>query len=295
MTGSFALGRRSLILGASATLISRSAFAQTRTEPDATSHLADIEAKLGGRLGLAVLDTVSGKRLSYRCDERFAMCSTFKLLLVADVLSRAGEGRLSLDRHIPYSAADLLDYAPFSREHLAEGSLSIADLCGAALEISDNTAANLLLGLIGGPEGLTDYLRGLGDAVTRLDRNEPDLNNNIPGDVRDTTKPDAMITTMSKILVGNALASSERGRLIGWMQRCRTGLGRLRAGLPSDWTAGDKTGSGNNGAINDVAILWPPGRGPILVAAYLSGSSSSAASLSTAHAKIGAIIAAEFA
>jgi beta-lactamase class A len=295
MTGGGALGRRSLILGASVTLISRSAFTQTRIEPDAISDLANIEARLGGRLGIAVLDTGSGKRLSYRGDERFAMCSTFKLLLVAAVLGRVGDGRLSLDRRIPYSTADLLEYAPFSREHLAEGSLPVADLCGAALEISDNTAANLLLGLIGGPTGLTDYLRGLGDSVTRLDRNEPDLNSNIPGDVRDTTNPDAMIKTMSKIIVGDALASSESGRLIGWMQSCRTGLARLRSGLPLDWTAGDKTGSGNNGASNDVAILWPAGRGPILVAAYLSGSSSSAASLDAAHAKLGGVIAAEFA
>ncbi len=189
------------------------------------------------------------------------------MAVVAGVLSRVEEGLLSRHQRVLYSTADLLEYAPFAREHLAEGGLPVADLCAAAIEVSDNTAANLLLSLIGGPPGATDYLRSLGDPVTRLDRTEPSLNSNIVDDERDTTTPDAMITTMTRIFVGDALSAGARARLTNWMKNCRTGLSRLRAGLPPDWIAGDKTGTGRNGAANDNAILWPPGRAPIMVAA----------------------------
>ncbi len=173
--------------------------------------------------------------------------------------------------------------------------MPIADLCGATMEISDNTAANLLLSLIGGPPGLTDYLRGLGDSITRLDRTELSLNSNIRGDDRDTTTPDTMIRTMSKILVGDALSPGARSRLVNWMKNCKTGFSRLRAGLPQDWIVGDKTGTGSNGAVNVNAILWPPGRAPIMVAAYLSESTNSAEELNAAHAEVGSIVAAVFA
>jgi beta-lactamase class A len=289
------MNRRRLMLVAAATFISRCVHAEEPIQTEATADFKEIEAQLGGRLGASVLDTGSGKRLSYRGNERFAMCSTFKLLLVAAVLSRIGQGRLTLEQRIPYTATDLVGNAPFSRDHLAEGSLSVADLCGAAVEVSDNTAANLLLGLIGGPVGLTRYLRSLGDPITRLDRKELALNSNSPGDVRDTTTPDAMIGTMNTILVGDALALGDRAKLIGWMKNCQTGLERLRAGLPPDWTVGDKTGTGANGAANDVAMLWPPNRAPILVAAYLSNSTAPLQMLNRAHANLGRVIAAKFA
>jgi beta-lactamase class A len=218
-----------------------------------------------------------------------------KWLLVASVLSHVEKGRLSLDQRVPYSTADLIEYSPFTRDHLAEGSMPISDLCGATIEISDNTAANLLLSLIGGPPGLTDYLRRLGDPVTRLDRTELSLNSNIRGDDRDTTTPVTMIRTMSKILVGDALSPGARTRLVNWMRNCKTGFSRLRAGLPQDWIVAEKTGTGSNGAVNDNAILWPPGRAPIMVAAYLSESTNSAEELNAAHAKIGSIVAAVFA
>ena len=262
---------------------------------DVVLNFAEIEARLSGRLGIAALDTGSGEQLSYRGDERFAMCSTFKWLLVAGVLSRVEEGWLSLDQCVPYSTADLIEHSPFARDHLAEGSMSIADLCGATIEVSDNTAANLLLSLIDGPPGLTDYLRSLGDPITRLDRTELSLNSNIYGDDRDTTTPNTMIRTMSKVLVGDALSPGVRARLVNWMKNCKTGSSRLRAGLPPDWTAGDKTGTGSNGAVNDNAILWPPGRAPIMVAAYLSESTNSAEELNAMHAKVGSIVAAVFA
>ena len=289
------LGRRSLLLGAGLAVFGEMPIGRAAARSNLAQDFAEIEAGLGGRLGLAAFDTGTGERLSHRSDERFALCSTFKWLLAAGVLSRVDQGTLSLDRRVPYSAADMLGYAPVTREHLAEGSLAVGDLCAAAVEVSDNTAANLLLSLVGGPSGLTDQLRDWGDSVTRLDRMEPSLNSNLPGDPRDTTTPNAMIRTMGRVLLGDALSLTQRGRLIGWMRNCRTGLGRLRAGVPVDWIAADKTGTGPNGSANDNAILWPPGRAPILVAAYLSGSVAPGEALDAVHAKLGAAISAAFA
>jgi beta-lactamase class A len=145
---------------------------------------------------------------------------------------------------------------------------------------------------VGGPPGFTEFLRQCGDTVTRLDRKEPELNTNLPGDERDTTTPRAMAHTMQTILLGDdVLSAASRERLIGWMKQATTGLARLRAGLPEDWIAGDKTGTGANGAANDVAIAWPPGRKPILIASYLSASGASSDALNAAHARIGAAIA----
>ena len=218
------------------------------------------------------------------------MCSTFKWILAAAVLARVERGEISLNQSVPFSAADILEVSPVSQAHLNEGRMAVQDMCAAIVEVSDNTAANLLLALIGGPAGLTNYLRQLDDPVTRLDRNEPSLNTNLPDDPRDTTTPDAMVGTMSTILVGNALSANGRERLIGWMKNSRTGLDRVRAGLPPDWIAGDKTGAGANGAANDNAIAWPPGRAPIVVASYLSGSQSSLVARNAAHAEIGRVI-----
>jgi beta-lactamase class A len=204
-------------------------------------------------------------------------------------------GEISLEQRVPYRAQDLLSYSPVTKAHVSEGSLPVSMLIQAAIEVSDNTAANLLLTLVGGPAGLTQFVRRQGDGVTRLDRNEPTLNANQPGDERDTTTPSAMIVTMNSILLGPVLSPRSQAKLAGWMKDCRTGTARLRAGFPKDWIAADKTGTGENGAANDVAILWPPKRAPILIAAYLSESSASPSSLDHAHAKIGAIMAAAFA
>lgn len=257
----------------------------------ARSPFADIEADLGGRVGVAAIDTDSGKEMLYRADERFAMCSTFKWVLAAMILSRVDKNDIALERRIDYGPEDLLDYAPTTREQVNQGSMTVAALCSAAVTVSDNTAANLLLELVGGPPALTAFLRQCGDTVTRLDRNEPSLNINLPGDERDTTTPRAMTKTMEQILLGGILSAASRDRLIGWMKQTTTGLSRLRAGLPQEWSTGDKTGTGENGAANDVAIVWPPERKPILIAAYLSGSSASADARNAAHADIAAAIA----
>jgi len=252
-----------------------------------------VEARVGGRVGVFALDTGSGRRLARRADERFAMCSTFKWALAAAVLSRVDRGELGLEQRVSYGAADVLEYAPVTREHLPRGSLSVEELAGAAVTLSDNTAANLLLPFVGGPSGLTRYFRSLGDYVTRLDRDEPTLNENLAGDARDTTAPRGMAGALRAALTGKALSRASRERLLAWMRASPTGRERLRAGLPPNWEAGDKTGTCNRGAVNDVAVIWPPARPPILVAAYLSDSTRPLTELLAAQAEIGRIVAAE--
>ncbi|MCJ2072695.1 class A beta-lactamase [Methylobacterium sp. J-030] len=260
-------------------------------EPD----IAAIERRIGGRIGVAA-GSADPALLRHRADERFPLCSTFKVLAAAAVLARVDAGAERLDAPVMYGASDLLSYAPVTRKALeatgGTGRLSVKDLCAAAIEWSDNTAANLLLARLGGPEGLTAWLRRIGDPTTRLDRDEPTLNSAIPGDPRDTTTPEAMQATLGRILCGSVLAAGSRDRLEGWLVGSQTGLKRLRAGLPEDWTVGDKTGTGVNGTINDVAILRPPGRAPVTVAVYITGSTMPAAAIESAHAEIGRLLAA---
>jgi beta-lactamase class A len=246
---------------------------------------------VGGRIGVAALDTGSGARIAYRADERFPMCSTFKMLLVATILHRVDTDCEKLERRVPIAKADLKPNSPGTEPHLG-GDLPISDLCEYAIIYSDNMAANLLLKAVGGPQGVTAYARSLGDRITRLDRYETDLNVVPPGDLRDTTSPSAMLATMRKLLLGPALSPASRDRLTGWMIANRTGDQRLRAGVPKTWRVGDKTGAWTpDGGINDIAILWPPGRAPILVTAYTVGSAKPIADRNAALAEIGRIVA----
>jgi beta-lactamase class A len=257
----------------------------------ADAPFADIESALGGRVGVSAIDTGDGTEMSHRADERFAMCSTFKWVLAAFVLSQVDQDEISLDERLSYGPSDLLDYSPVAKEHVDAGWLTVDTLCRASVTISDNTAANLLLHRVGGPAELTSFVRQTGDTVTQLDRNEPELNSNLPGDERDTTTPRAMAGSMNRILVGDVLSARSRDMLHQWLKDATTGLERLRAGLPPDWVAGDKTGTGVNGAANDVAIAWPPNGSPILIAAYLSESDASPAARNAAHADIARTIA----
>jgi len=239
---------------------------------------------------VAVLDTGTGHLSAYRGDERFPLCSTFKVLLVGAVLSRVDQGQERLDRALTFGPADLLEHAPVTRAHVAEGRLSVEALCAATMVVSDNTAANLLLRTLGGPGGITAFARTLGDGATRLDRMEPDLNEARPGDPRDTTTPTAMVGALRTLLLGSALKPASRQRLEQWMVAATTGRNKLRAGLPADWIAGDRTGAGGRGTMNDVALIRPPGRAPILVAAYATGSSASWEDREAMLAEVGRIV-----
>ena len=254
-----------------------------------SSQFAAIEQRIGGRLGVAALDTGNGRRIEYRADERFPICSTFKFLLVAAILEQGD--REPLDKQLSYGADDLLEWAPITKKHLSKGGMTVRDLCAAAIEYSDNTAANLLLRDLGGPSKLTAYLRSLRDPVTRLDRTEPSLNSALPGDVRDTTTPGAMVSNLQLLLSGGRLSKDSQDQLESWLAANTTGAKRIRAGLPAAWRSGDKTGTGENGAASDIAIIRPPGRAPILIAIYLVGSSADADQLNGAIAGSASLIA----
>ncbi|MGE9290980.1 MAG: class A beta-lactamase [Puniceicoccales bacterium] len=266
-------------------------------EADYQQLLRELELGNDCRLGIAVLDTGDGERLNFNADERFAMASTFKVLLAGAVLARVDAGEENLNRVVSYEEEDLLSYAPVTRRQLHEevGELSVAELCEAAVVWSDNTAANLLLTSMGGPAGLTQFLRESGDETTRLDRMEPDLNANEPGDVRDTTTPAAMVGALEKFLLDGVLTDRSQELLVQWMIDCETGDQKLRAGLDESWRVGDKTGAGGRGASNDVAIVWPPGRDPILIAVFLSAPASDRLEQNSIIAQVGKIISDAFA
>ena len=270
-----------LLLLAASTPVSTSDFA---------NRILSIEKRIGARIGVAALDTGSSKRLDYRSEERFPMCSTFKFLAAAAVLKRVDGGQEKLDRFVSYGAKDILEYAPVTKAHLKGGGMPLGALCAAAIEQSDNTAGNLLLDTIGGPVGLTNFARGLGDQMTRLDRKEPELNSAIPGDERDTTTPASMQADLVRLLIGDALSQSSRHQLEEWLQGNTTGASMIRAGVPPKWTVGDKTGRCGKGPTNDVGILRPPGRAPISVAIYTISSSASPNERDTVLADVAKIV-----
>jgi beta-lactamase class A len=250
-----------------------------------------IEADSGARLGVCVLDTGTGETAGHRQDELFPMCSTFKFLCAAAILARVDAGKEQLTRRIPVTSADLLDYAPVAKQH-AGRDMTVAELCEAAVTLSDNTAANLLLASMGGPSAITQYARAIGDSVTRLDRTEPELNTAEAGDPRDTTTPAAMARNLQTLTLGVALLPASRDHLNKWLVGCKTGDARLRAGLPPDWRVGDKTGSGAHGTSNDIAVIWPVGRAPIMITAYLTQCTASDDKRNAAIAAISKAVAA---
>ena len=218
------------------------------------------------------------------------MCSTFKFLAAAAVLKRVDHGKENLQRFVRYGAKDILEYAPVTKAHLQDGGMTLGALCAAAIEQSDNTAGNLLLDAIGGPAGLTDFARSLGDQITRLDRKEPELNSAIPGDERDTTTPAAMCSNMQRLLVGEILSESSRHQLEDWLQHNETGALMIRTAVPKTWSVGDKTGRCANGATNDIAIIRPPGRAPIIIAVYSIGSKAPADDRAAAIAEVARLV-----
>jgi beta-lactamase class A len=243
--------------------------ARTEESRGDITAFADLEKQhAGSRIAVAAIDPSTNRRVDYRADERFIMCSTFKVLAVAAVLKRVDENKEKLDQFVRYGEAQLLTYAPVTRAHVQEGGMIIEALCAAAIEQSDNTAANLLLESIGGPEKWTKFTRSLGDKFSRLDYNEPELNVARPGKDDDTTTPAAMCANLQRLLTSDFLSVASRTKLEGWMQRNQTGSMMIRAVVPADWKVGDKTGRSGDGATNDIAVVRPPSGGPIFIAIY---------------------------
>jgi beta-lactamase class A len=269
--------------------------AQGATTPEATDRFEDLERRHGGRLGVAILDLETGNRMEHRAHERFAMCSTFKFLAAAFVLARVDRREERLDRRVRFTEADLvtragrMTWSPVTRTRVGGDGMTISEVCEAAVALSDNTAGNLLLKSFGGPAALTTYLRSLGDPITRLDRFEPDLNEATPGDPRDTTTPVAMLENMRKLVLGDALSSASRKHLAAWLVATTTGDKRLRAGFPKGWRIGDKTGTGTNGVANDIAVVWPPNRRPVIVTVYSAEAKASDEQRDAIIAEVGRI------
>lgn len=276
---------KSALIGASA-LALRPSFATTADTDDTRRRLAELERRNGGRLGVAILDTGSERRILYRADERFMMCSTFKLLLVGATLARVDHGVERLDRRVVFGQEAILSYAPVTSRHVGAPGMTVAELCQAAIAVSDNTAANQLLASLGGPAAVTAYVRQLGDSITRLDHIEPELNVPSADHVSDTTTPNAMLGDLRALALGNALSDSSRKQLIEWLCETTTSKDLLRAGLPAGWRVGDKTGRGY-GATNDVAVIWPPQRKPLLVATYYAGPTADAERPTALFAEVG--------
>ena len=291
------IGRRDIIFGmaggglALGLVGAGAAHAEILTCGPPTARFDALETQSGGRLGVAVLDLETGATRAYKAHQRFPMCSTFKFVLAAAVLARVDQGRENLGRKIPVRASDLVSHAPTVEKHVGD-SMTLAALCEAAITQSDNAATNLILGQIGGPKAFTAFARDIGDPITRLDRWEPLMSESVPGDMRDTTSPLAMVENLRKLVLGTALTPASRQQLADWMIANQTGNATLRAGLPKTWRVGDKTGAGDHGARNDVAIAWPPGRKPILVAAYLTNSKLNAVGRDAVLAEVGRIVAA---
>jgi beta-lactamase class A len=263
----------------------------------AGAQIAALERHADGRLGVYALDIGSGRRITHRENERFPMCSTFKLLAVGAVLARVDARNEYLARRVGYGDADILAYAPVTKAHLDIGSMTIAELCAAAIEWSDNTAANLLLHSLLGPAGVTKFARSLNDPITRLDRNEPTLNTAIPGDLRDTTTPAAMAHDMMALQLGPRLSPRMRARLRTWLLGCKTDATKFRAGVPAGWRIGGKTGSGDHATSNEIAIVWPPGRAetkPIIIAGYFTGSKANDREQSATLAGVARIVSRTF-
>ena len=279
------------VVGCAVTLSRQNARAATDALGGLRGEFAALEGQSGGRLGVAVLHTGSGGFVGHRADERFPMCSTFKLLAAAAVLKRIDEGKERLDRRVKFTTSDIVINSPVTKERVGGEGMSVGDLCGAAMTVSDNTAGNLILASLGGPQALNDYLRSLGDNVTRLDRLEPELNEALPDDPRNATTPAAMLNNIRALVLGNALSERSKEQLISWLVSNKTGDARLRAGLPASWRVGDKTGSGEHGTTNDVGVAWPPQSAPVLIAIYLTGAMANGEARNRTIAAVGGAIA----
>ena len=253
------------------------------------THLRELESAAQGRLGMHIVDAATGLEYGYRSDERFLMLSSFKLLASALVLHRVDTGKESLTRRIAFTGKNLISWSPVTEQYADGNGMTLAQLCEATITTSDNTAANLILSSCGGPAALTAFARQLGDQVTRLDRNEPQLNVKSGDGLMDTTSPRAMATTMQKLLLGKALSVQSREQLQLWLRGNTTGNSRLKAGLPAHWRIGAKTGT-NQSDSNDIGIVFPPHRAPLLVAAYLAESHATSQVKDATIAAVGQLV-----
>ena len=270
MTDSHNHVRRHLLLASGAALLCPAPllFAAPATSiATAQTQLAALEQAAGGRLGVAAWRQGSELRVAYRADERFPLASTFKAMLAAAVLARSVSQPGLLDQPVRYEKKELVTYSPITEKHLADG-MTVAELCAATLQYSDNSAANFLMKILGGPQAVTVYARSIGNTVFQLERWETELNSAIPGEVRDTASPTSMAHSLQQLLLENSLPAPQRQQLDAWMRGNTTGDKRIRAGVPAGWQVADKTGSGAYGSVNDIGVAYPASGAPLVIAVY---------------------------
>ena len=283
--------RRSFLIGGAA-CFAAPAFAGSPV----MNAIAQYEASTGGHVGLYAENLHTGRKLTWRSDERFVMCSTVKASITACILSQVDRGAIHLEDTIRFGAGDVEGwYAPVAIKNVSRGRLSIGEMCKAAIEESDNVCANFLLTRLGGPAAMTAYWRGLGDRITRLDDPEPALNRTPLGDVRNTTTPAAMAGTLRRMVLGSALSPTSRADLLTWMVGCKTGAHRLRAGLPDSWRIADKTGNNGKDGAGDIAVVWPKKDVPIVISAYTRGGTPTEEQFQALFAGLGHAVAAKLA
>ncbi|TDN69746.1 class A beta-lactamase [Paraburkholderia sp. BL10I2N1] len=266
----YSQNRRSLLLAAAMLPVARAVTARAAEGPQPTSteaQLATLEKSSGGRLGLFALNTATGEQTRYRADERFPFCSTFKVILAGAILTRSTRVPGFMQQCVNYAQSELVHYSPVTAEHVGDG-MTVAELCRAAIQYSDNTSANLLMKMLGGPAAVTSFARSIGNSEFRLDRWETELNSVVPGDQRDTSTPAAMARSLQTLALGDTLPPPQRAQLLDWLRGNKMGAKRIGAAVPADWQIGDKTGTGDYGTANDIAVLWPPAREPVVLAIY---------------------------
>ncbi|OMQ27090.1 class A beta-lactamase [Serratia oryzae] len=266
--------RRKLLLAAAAipaisALTPLLAYAANTSLQQAQQQLAALEKASGGRLGVVAINTADGTTLQLNGGQRFPFCSTFKVIAASAILHHSLNNNGFMQQRIRYQKSDLVAYSPITEKHL-DGGMTVAELCAAALQYSDNTAVNLLMKQLGGPAAITAYARSIGDSTFRLDRWETELNSAIPGDERDTTTPAAMAASLQKLTLGNALPQAQREQLVAWMKGNTTGGKRIRAGVPAGAIVADKTGGGDYGTTNDIGIVWRENRAPLAIVVYFT-------------------------
>lgn len=247
----------------------------------------DIAARLQARLGVVALDHETSRRFERNADLLFPLTSTFKAFAAAALLARVDAGREELSRRIRFSTDTLVTYSPITETRVGDAGMTLGEICEAACAVSDNTAGNLLLQAIGGPSGLTDFMRGVGDGVTRLDRVETILNEGTPGDPRDTTSPRAAVASLDKLLLGHVLSETSRGILKKWMLGNKVAGPLLRSGIPADWQIADRSGAGGHGSRAIIAAIWPPNRKPVVVAIFITETQASMDDRNAAVAELG--------
>ncbi|NKX13820.1 class A beta-lactamase BlaIII [Bacillus cereus] len=236
---------------------------QIKQENTGNQSFAKLEKEYDAKLGIYALDTGTNQTIAYHSDNRFAFASTSKSLAVGALLRK--NSLETLDQRITYTHEDLSNYNPITEKHVDTG-MTLKELADASVRYSDSTAHNLILKQLGGPSEFEKILREMGDTVTTSERFEPELNEVHPGETHDTSTPEAIAKTLQSFTLGTALPTEKRELLVDWMKRNTTGDKLIRAGVPKGWEVADKTGAGSYGTRNDIAIIWPPNKKPIVLA-----------------------------